>query len=80
MPNDNVPPLVRTEDASFVRDTHSKALLNTDRSALERHRAQRRKAQEADELRVRVQTLEERLEETHNLLKQALQRINAASS
>ncbi len=29
---------VQTENRSFVRDMHSKALLNTDRIALENHR------------------------------------------
>ena len=29
---------VQTENKSFVRDLHSKALLNTDRIALENHR------------------------------------------
>ena len=29
---------VQTENKSFVRDIHSKALLNTDRIALENHR------------------------------------------
>ena len=29
---------VQTENKSFVRDLHSKALLNTDRVALENHR------------------------------------------
>jgi len=36
---------VQTENKSFVRDLHSKALLNTDRIALENHR-QRMKIQE----------------------------------
>ena len=33
--------LVQTEDPSFVRDIHSKALLNTIYSALQRHRQER---------------------------------------
>ena len=32
---------IQTEDASFVRDLHSKALINTDRIALENHRKKR---------------------------------------
>ena len=36
---------VQTENKSFVRDLHSKALLNTDRVALENHR-QRMRIQE----------------------------------
>ena len=33
--------VVQTEDTSFVRDLHSKALINTDRVALENHRKRR---------------------------------------
>ena len=32
---------VQTEDPRFVRDVHSKALLNTDYNALQRHRKER---------------------------------------
>ena len=32
---------VQTEDPSFVRDIHSKALLNTDYIALQQHRQER---------------------------------------
>ena len=32
---------VQTEDPSFVRDIHSKALLNTDYTALQQHRNER---------------------------------------
>jgi len=32
---------VQTEDPSFVRDIHSKALLNTDYNALQQHRKER---------------------------------------
>ena len=32
---------VQTEDPSFVRDIHSKALLNTDYVALQQHRRER---------------------------------------
>ena len=33
--------VIQTEDKSFVRDLHSKALINTDRIALENHRKKR---------------------------------------
>ena len=32
---------VQTEDSRFVRDIHSKALLNTDYNALQQHRRER---------------------------------------
>lgn len=57
----SIPARVQTEDASFVRDTHSKALLNTNRNALERHRAQRAKALEYDNNSRKVLTLEQQL-------------------
>jgi hypothetical protein len=33
--------VIQTEDTSFVRDLHSKALINTDRVALENYRKKR---------------------------------------
>jgi hypothetical protein len=32
---------IQTEDPRFVRDVHSKALLNTDKDALNKHRLER---------------------------------------
>ena len=34
--------VIQTEDTSFVRDLHSKALINTDRVALENHRKRKK--------------------------------------
>jgi Tfp pilus assembly protein PilE len=56
------PARVQTEDASFVRDTHSKALLNTNVAALERHRQQRAKALQYDNAARKVDSLEAQLE------------------
>ena len=33
--------IVQTEDPRFIRDVHSKALLNTDYNALQQHRRER---------------------------------------
>ena len=33
--------IIQTEDPSYVRDLHSKALLNTDYNALQRHRREK---------------------------------------
>ena len=33
--------IIQTEDSRFMRDTHSKALLNTDYNALQQHRKER---------------------------------------
>ncbi|MBT70255.1 MAG: hypothetical protein CL432_08950 [Acidimicrobiaceae bacterium] len=40
---------IQTEDPRFVRDMHSKALLSTDREALNRHRLERMAAKKHQE-------------------------------
>ena len=53
--------IVQTEDKSFVRDLHSKALINTDRIALENHRKKRQveiqQAQRLQEMEIKVEEL-----------------------
>ena len=53
--------VIQTEDASFVRDLHSKALINTDRIALENHRKKRQveiqQAQRLQEMEIKVEEL-----------------------
>ena len=53
--------VIQTEDKSFVRDLHSKALINTDRIALENHRKKRQvevqQAQRLKEMEMKVQEL-----------------------
>ena len=53
--------VIQTEDNSFVRDLHSKALLNTDRIALENHRKKRQveiqQAQRLQEMEIKVEEL-----------------------
>ena len=53
--------VVQTEDTSFVRDLHSKALINTDRIALENHRKKRQveiqQAQRLQEMEIKVEEL-----------------------
>ena len=39
-----LPHFVVTDDTSYIRDTKNRALLQTDRGALDRHRAARTKA------------------------------------
>jgi len=52
--------VVQTEDRNFVRDLHSKALINTDRIALENHRKKRQiEKQQAQ----RWQQMENKVEE-----------------
>ena len=53
--------VIQTEDTSFVRDLHSKALINTDRIALENHRKKRQveiqQAQRLQEMEIKVEEL-----------------------
>jgi hypothetical protein len=51
---------IQTEDTRFVRDTHSKALLNTDYNALQRHRKERAYYQnQQNEINIMKQKIED---------------------
>jgi len=56
--------VVQTEDNRFVRDLHSKALLNTDRVALENHR--RRRAIETQQ-QTEWEEMKNKVEELNNV-------------
>jgi hypothetical protein len=62
--------VIQTEDISFVRDLHSKALINTDRVALENHR--KRKQIEIQQAK-RWQQMEIKLEELNNVRNEVLE-------
>ena len=62
--------VIQTEDKSFVRDLHSKALINTDRVALENHR--RRRQIEIQQVR-KTQQMENKLEELNNVRNEILE-------
>ena len=53
--------VIQTEDISFVRDLHSKALINTDRVALENYRKKRQieiqQAQKWQQMETKVEEL-----------------------
>jgi len=53
--------VIQTEDNSFVRDLHSKALINTDRVALENHRKKRQieiqQVQKWQQMEIKVEEL-----------------------
>ena len=62
--------VVQTEDRSFVRDLHSKALMNTDRVALENHRKKRQiEIQQAQQW----QQMETKVEELDNMRNEILE-------
>ena len=62
--------VVQTEDTSFVRDLHSKALINTDRVALENHR--KRRQMEIQQTR-KWQQMETKVEELNNMRNEILE-------
>ena len=71
--------VVQTENRSFVRDIHSKALLNTDKVALENHiQRQRLKEQQVSEWQQmknkvdELNTVREEMLEIKSLLKELL--------
>ena len=62
--------VIQTEDISFVRDLHSKALINTDRIALENHRKKRQiEIQQAQ----KWQQMETKVEELNNMRNEILE-------
>ena len=62
--------VIQTEDTSFVRDLHSKALINTDRIALENHRKKRQiEIQQAQQW----QQMESKVEELDNMRNEILE-------
>ena len=62
--------VIQTEDTSFVRDLHSKALINTDRVALENHR--KRKQIEIQQSQ-KWQQMETKVEELNNVRNEILE-------
>ena len=70
---------VQTEDPRFIRDVHSKALLNTDYNALQQHRRERiyfqNQQNEINILRTQVEelsTIREEMLEIKVLLKKVI--------
>ena len=61
---------IQTENTSFIRDLHSKALINTDRVALENHR---RKRQLETQQAQRLQEMEIKVEELNNVRSEMLE-------
>ena len=62
--------VVQTENKSFVRDLHSKALINTDRIALENHR---KKRQIEIQQTKKWQQMETKVEELNNMKNEILE-------
>jgi hypothetical protein len=64
--------LVQTEEPSLIRNTHSKALLNKDRKALEEYKARKnfllKVKNEDQETKDRIRNLEKDMSEIKSLL------------
>ena len=67
-------PLVQVNDSTFVRDTHSKAILNTDINGLNEYRMKReiakRQQEEKQQDKARLDKLENDMQEIKQLLLQ----------
>ena len=65
-------PLVQVNDSTFVRDTHSKAILNTDINGLNEYRMKReiskRQQEEKQQDKARLDKLENDMQEIKQLL------------
>ena len=65
-------PLVQVNDSTFVRDTHSKAILNTDINGLNEYRMKReiskRQQEEKQQDKARLNKLENDMQEIKQLL------------
>ncbi len=66
---------IQTEDPRFVRDIHSKALLATDKTALNRHRSQRLAAEAAHKERVAHRAELDRLSNTVDKIEKLLMKV-----
>jgi uncharacterized protein (UPF0276 family) len=67
-------PLVQVNDSTFVRDTHSKAILNTDKNGLNEYYMKRelakKQATEKQQDKARLDKLENDMQEIKQLLLQ----------
>ena len=62
--------IVQTENKSFVRDLHSKALLNTDKIALENHR---QRQVQITQVNYEWQEMKHKVEELNNVRNEMLE-------
>lgn len=67
--------LVKTELSNIIRDRESGALLNNDNNALLAYKAQKKKASELDELKQRVNNIENQFANVNNLLNKILEKL-----
>ena len=74
---------IQTDDPRFVRDINSKALLSTDKAALNNHRVKRmRELQTQQQMQVmnaQINNLQESVSKIENLLKKVIEKDNNVS-
>jgi hypothetical protein len=70
-------PLVQVNDSTFVRDTHSKAILNTDINGLNEYRMKREISKRQQEEKQQDKQLLDKLEQDMQDIKQLLLQIAA---
>ena len=74
---------IQTDDPRFVRDINSKALLATDKAALNNHRVKRmRELQTQQQMQVmnaQINNLQESVSKIENLLKKVIEKDNNVS-
>lgn len=66
--------IVQTEDSDFVRDISSKALINTNRKALEEYRARKNNIKRIEKLEEDMDAVNSKLDTITSLLNQLVNR------
>jgi hypothetical protein len=67
--------IVKTDVEGIVRDTKSKALLNTDNSALQAYKKIKKKSYEFEDMKKKVEGLDKEMSDIKNMLKQILEKL-----
>lgn len=66
--------MIKTEDNDYARDTSSKALINTNRKALDEYQTRKNNAKRIDELEKKMEDVDSKLDTITNLLNQLVNR------
>lgn len=66
---------VKTEIEGIYRDVNNGALLNKDNDALVAYKKMKQKNSELEQMKTKVNTLDEEIKDVKNLLKQILEKL-----
>jgi hypothetical protein len=72
-----IPARIQTEDQAFLRDTHSKGLLCTDLTALQRHRRKIAETKSRADMSQQFDSLKSRVDELTDMMRLVLEKLNA---